>query len=80
MTSRHTDITDLSVVTDTPAEVWSTATSEDGLDARLEIARLESGARIAVRDSRFPFGPALVFTAANWSALFGQAPELIDLR
>ncbi|MBB2910580.1 hypothetical protein FHS43_001843 [Streptosporangium becharense] len=33
----------------------------------VEIARL-SGGRVAVRDSKDPSGPALVFTSAEWTA------------
>ena len=80
MTSHHTDISDLSVVAEPAPQVWFTATAEDGLDGRLEIARLDAGTRVAVRDSRFPGSPALVFTAADWSALLGRGPELVDLR
>jgi Domain of unknown function (DUF397) len=80
MTSQHTDISDLSVVAEPAPQVWLSATTEAGLDGRLEIARLDSGRRVAVRDSRFPGSPALLFTAAGWQALLGPAPELVDLR
>lgn len=80
MTSQHTDIDGLSVVADAAPEVWSTATAEDGLDGRFQIARLDAGARVAVRDSRHPSGPALVFSAADWQALVGGEPALVDLR
>jgi hypothetical protein len=33
----------------------------------VEVAGLESG-EVAVRNSRFPEGPALVFTPAEWTA------------
>ena len=80
MTSQHTDTADLVVVADPAPQVWSTATADDGLDARLEIARLEAESRIAIRDSRYPGGPALVFSAAEWKALLHGKPELVDLR
>ena len=36
----------------------------------VEVARL-SGGQVAVRNSRHPAGPALVFTAAEWGAFVG---------
>lgn len=80
MTSQHTDISDLSVVAEPALQVWSSASPDDGLDPRLEIARLETGTRVAVRDSRHPTAPALMFTQDAWSALLGGEPELVDLR
>ncbi len=61
-------------------QVWSTATAADGLDSRLEIALLDGETRIAIRDSRYPSGPALVFSRDSWTALLGGEPELVDLR
>ena len=80
MTSQHTEISDLSVVVDPAPQVWSTATADDGLDARLEIARFDAEARVAIRDRRYPSGPALVFSRADWKALLGAETELVDLR
>lgn len=80
MTSQHTDISDLSVVADPAPQVWSTGSPDDGLDPRLEIARLETEARVVIRDRRYPTGPALVFTRAGWTELLGGEPELVDLR
>jgi len=37
----------------------------------VETAALAEG-RIAVRNSRFPAGPALVFTAGAWEAFIGR--------
>lgn len=37
----------------------------------VETAALADG-RIAVRNSRFPAGPALVFTAGAWEAFIGR--------
>jgi hypothetical protein len=37
----------------------------------VETATLAEG-RIAVRNSRFPAGPALVFTAGAWEAFIGR--------
>ena len=80
MTSQHTDTADLSVTADPAPQVWSTGTPEAGVDARLEIAWLDSETRVAVRDSRYPAGPALVFSRDGWKALLGGEPDLVDLR
>jgi hypothetical protein len=80
MTSQHTDTSDLSVVADAATQVWSPGSPDDGLDARLEIAKLDAEARVVIRDSRYPTGPALVFSQAGWTALLGGEPELVDLR
>jgi uncharacterized protein DUF397 len=80
MTSQHTDISDLSVVTDQAPQVWFSGTENEGLDARLEIAYLDARTRVAVRDSRHPTGPALIFTAEDWNALLGVQTDLVDLR
>ena len=40
----------------------------------VEVARLVDG-QVAVRDSRYPAGPALVFTAAEWAAFVGGAQD-----
>lgn len=80
MTSQHTDISDLSVVTEPTPEVWFTGSATDGLDARLEISQLDGATRVAVRDSRYPGAPALMFSRDSWTALLGGEPELVDLR
>jgi hypothetical protein len=38
----------------------------------VEVARLSDG-QVAVRNSRHPSGPALVFTSAEWAAFVGGA-------
>jgi hypothetical protein len=44
----------------------------------VETAALAEG-RIAVRNSRFPAGPALVFTAGAWEAFIGRCdPAQVD--
>ena len=80
MTSQHTDIDDLSVVTDEAPQVWFKGSENEGLDARLEIAHLDADTRIAVRDSRHPTGPALIFSTDDWNALLGIKTDLVDLR
>lgn len=49
----------------TPA-LWRKSTRSNSQAACVEVANLD-GHR-AVRDSKNPTGPALVFTAAEWSA------------
>jgi hypothetical protein len=50
------------------AAVWRrSSTSSAGHDHGVEVAML-SGPRWAVRDSRDPDGPVLVFTKAEWVA------------
>jgi hypothetical protein len=38
----------------------------------VEVASLDAG-KVAVRNSRHPLGPPLVFTAAEWRAFIGGA-------
>ena len=40
----------------------------------VEVARLPGG-EVAVRNSRHPAGPALVFTAGEWGAFVGGAGD-----
>jgi len=40
----------------------------------VEIADLSDG-QVAMRNSRFPDGPALVFTSAEWHAFVGGAKD-----
>jgi len=83
MTSQHTDISDLSVVAEPTLQVWSSGNENDGLDERLEVSRLDAEAteqRVAVRDSRYPTGPALVFSVDDWKALLNGETGLVDLR
>jgi hypothetical protein len=46
---------------------WRKSTRSSGDAACVEVADLDGGAR-AVRDSKDPAGPALMFTAAEWAA------------
>ncbi|MFF4714412.1 DUF397 domain-containing protein [Streptomyces eurythermus] len=50
---------------------WIKATRSDGLNECVEVARV--GENIAVRNSRDPNGPALVFTLGEWSAFLDGA-------
>jgi hypothetical protein len=40
----------------------------------VEIARLADG-QMAIRNSRYPTGPALLFTPSEWDAFLGGAKE-----
>jgi Domain of unknown function (DUF397) len=40
----------------------------------VEVAFLHSG-EVAMRNSRYPGGPALIFTAAEWDAFLGGAAD-----
>lgn len=40
----------------------------------VEFARLADGS-VALRNSRFPAGPALVFTSAEWDAFVGGTKD-----
>lgn len=81
MTTQRSDkVTDLSVVIDPATTTWVSGRTHEGLDDRLEIAVLEPGDRIAVRDAANPGGPALVFSRADWQGLLGTRPTLVDLR
>jgi hypothetical protein len=80
MTSQQTDVTDLTVLAGS-AQQWSAGTPQDGVDDRVELARMGTAARVAVRDARYPNGPALLFDLPDWQALVGRAePDLVDLR
>jgi hypothetical protein len=47
--------------------LWHKSSHSSGHGACVEVANLNDGGR-AVRDSKDPDGPALRFTAAEWSA------------
>ncbi|MFJ7209465.1 DUF397 domain-containing protein [Streptomyces sp. NPDC098789] len=47
--------------------VWVKARASDAVNNCVEIARVEEG-EVALRNSRFPDGPALVFTRAEMIA------------
>jgi hypothetical protein len=81
MTTERTDtVSDLSVVADPVVQVWSKGTAEDGVDERLELALMDSGARLAVRETRNPSGPALLFSRSDWQTFIGAHSTLVDLR
>lgn len=49
---------------------WRKSPLSDAQGNCVEFTRLSAG-RVAVRDSKDPDGPALVFTAAEWEAFIG---------
>jgi Domain of unknown function (DUF397) len=61
-----------------PGAVWRKSSFSGYQGNCVEVAKLDSG-EVAVRNSRFPAGPALVFTPAEWAAFvngveFGEFP------
>jgi Domain of unknown function (DUF397) len=50
-----------------PGAVWRKSSFSGYQGNCVEVAKLDSG-EVAVRNSRFPAGPALVFTSAEWAA------------
>ncbi|MET8151232.1 DUF397 domain-containing protein [Actinoplanes sp. NPDC049668] len=51
----------------------SSRSNGNGGNNCVEVALLEDGA--AVRDSKDPNGPALIFTTAEWAAFVGGAKD-----
>ncbi|MCX5387079.1 DUF397 domain-containing protein [Streptomyces sp. NBC_00083] len=51
---------------------WVKATASDAYNDCVEIARLSRG-EVAVRNSRFPEGPALIFTSSELAAFLDGA-------
>jgi hypothetical protein len=80
MTTQQTDVAGLAVLGASAQPAWSTGTSQDGVDERVELARIEGSTGIAVRDAQYPAGPALLFSLVDWNALLGRGPDVVDLR
>ena len=55
------------------AQWFKSARSGPNCDNCVEVAFVDEA--IAVRDSRNPDGPALIFTAAEWDAFVGGAKD-----
>jgi hypothetical protein len=55
------------------AEWFKSSRSGPNTDACVEVAFVGGG--IAVRDSKNPTGPALLFTTAEWDAFVGGAKD-----
>jgi hypothetical protein len=79
MTTQHTDVSDLTVLVGAQQQ-WAPGTVQDGVDERVELARINAAAQVAVRDARYPTGPALLFDLPAWQALVGAGPEVVDVR
>lgn len=60
--------------TDLPGAVWRRSSRSTGDRDYVEVADNLPGI-IAVRDSRNPGGPALVFTLREWEAFVGGAKD-----
>jgi uncharacterized protein DUF397 len=59
------------------AAAWRKSTYSNPSGNCLEAAELAGG--VALRDSRFPDGPALVFTQATWTAFVRGVKRQPDL-
>lgn len=68
----------MSGTTPEPAElahaVWRKSQRSNGANNCVEVAFLDAG-RIAVRDSKNPHGPALLFTRGEWDAFVGGTKD-----
>jgi hypothetical protein len=53
--------------TDLSSAAWRKSAHSNNGGACVEVARNLSGI-VAVRDSKDPYGPALIFTPADWEA------------
>lgn len=57
-----------------PGVVWQKSRLSNSQGQCVELARLPDGG-VAVRNSRFPDGPALIYTRAEIAALFDGVKE-----
>jgi Domain of unknown function (DUF397) len=59
----------------TPDTVWMKSTHSGSTGGNcVELAHLYGG-QVAIRNSRHPSGPALLFTAAEWDAFLAGAKD-----
>ncbi|ONI79058.1 DUF397 domain-containing protein [Kribbella sp. ALI-6-A] len=54
--------------------VWRKSTRSNNSNNCVEVADLDGG-RVAVRDSKNPAGPALIFTPSEWDAFIAGAKD-----
>jgi Domain of unknown function (DUF397) len=58
-----------------PAVSWQKSRRSNPSGNCVELAQLPGGSEIAVRNSRFPDGPALIYTSAEMAAFVQGAKE-----
>lgn len=62
-------------MTDLSSAIWRKSSRSGGNGGNcVEVATLPDGGR-AIRDSKDPNGPALIFTAAEWRAFIAGAQD-----
>ena len=59
---------------DLTGAVWRKSTRSGNSGNCVEVADLDNGAK-AVRDSKDPSGPKLIFTSSEWDAFIGGAKD-----
>ena len=52
---------------------WVKAAASAGNGQCVEVAGMPGGDRVAIRDSKDPFGPVLVYTAQEWTLFLDAA-------
>ncbi|ADI11641.1 hypothetical protein SBI_08523 [Streptomyces bingchenggensis BCW-1] len=67
-------VTNGTPASDIPGARWTKASASDGIGDCVELARVNE-TEVAVRNSRFPDGPALVFTRSEFIAFLDGASQ-----
>jgi hypothetical protein len=62
------------VIIDLSGAKWFKSVRSGEADACVEVAWLEAG-HVAVRDSKNPTGPALIFTPGGWDAFTARVTD-----